>query len=45
MTRSNALSAFGRMSWGTHFLIYPISFGVYIGVYGPYKTKADQTAK
>jgi len=41
MSRVNALSTFGRMSWGTHFIIYPVSVGLYFGVYQPYKVKAD----
>jgi hypothetical protein len=45
MSRTNALSAFGRMGWGTHFLIYPISVGLYFGVYSPYKAKANQAVK
>ena len=45
MSRSNALSAFGRMGWGTHFLIYPISVGLYFGAYSPYKARKDEASK
>ena len=45
MSRSNALSAFGRMGWGTHFLVYPISLGLYFGVYSPYAERKAERAK
>ena len=45
MSRSNALSALGRMGWGTHFLVYPISVGMYFGVYKPYQEASDAAAK
>lgn len=45
MSRANALSAFGRMSWGTHFLVYPVSLGLYLGAYKPYAAKQEQAAK
>ena len=45
MSRSNALSALGKMGWGTHFLIYPISFGLYVGAYKPYQARSEQATK
>ena len=36
MSRANALSVLGRMSWGTHFFVYPSVLGLYVGVYKPY---------
>ena len=39
MSRANAMSAFGRMGWGTHFLFYPIALGFYVGAYKPYSAK------
>jgi len=45
MSRANALSAFGRMSWGTHFLAYPVAFGLYVGAYKPYAAKQEQIGK
>jgi len=31
------MSAMGRMGWGTHFLVYPTAFALYIGAYKPYQ--------
>ena len=45
MSRSNALSALGRMSWGTHFLIYPTILGAYVGVYKPYAKEQEAATK
>ena len=39
MSRTNALSALGRMGWGTHFLIYPTSVALYFGAYKPYQAR------
>ena len=45
MSRANALSAMGRMSWGTHFLIYPTLAGLYFGAYKPYAQRKEEAAK
>ena len=45
MSRSNAMSALGRMGWGTHFLVYPVSIGLYFGVWTPYSEKSAADAK
>ena len=45
MSRSNALSAFGRMGWGTHFLVYPVSIGLYFGAYKPYQARQEEAVK
>ena len=45
MSRSNALSALGKMSWGTHFMIYPIAAGLYMGAYKPYAQRQEEAAK
>ena len=45
MSRSNAMSALGRMGWGTHFLVYPITLGLYVGVYKPYQARSEEAAK
>ena len=40
------MSAFGRMSWGTHFLFYPTALALYFGGYKPYEArKAEATKK
>ena len=45
MSRSNAMSALGRMGWGTHFLVYPVSIGLYFGVWTPYSEKSAAAGK
>ena len=45
MSRSNALSALGRMGWGTHFLFYPTAVAFYYGVYTPYAEGQERAAK
>merc|ERR1711893_35399 len=45
MSRANALSTFGRMSWGTHFLVYPAALSLYVGVYKPYAQSKEEAAK
>mmetsp|Transcript_6862 Transcript_6862/g.9447 ORF Transcript_6862/g.9447 Transcript_6862/m.9447 type:complete len:125 (-) Transcript_6862:181-555(-) len=45
MSRSNALSALGRMGWGTHFLVYPTAVGLYFGAYKPYAKDQEEAAK
>ena len=42
LSRTNAMSALGRMSWGTHMLIYPTILGAYIGAYKPYAKKQEE---
>ena len=42
MSRTNALSAMGRMGWSTHFLIYPTIAGLYFGAYKPYAKKQEE---
>ena len=39
------MSTIGRMSWGTHFLVYPVALGLYIGAYKPYSAKQEQVGK
>ena len=39
------MSALGRMSWGTHFLIYPTLAGLYFGVWAPYSRQKEENAK
>ena len=34
--RPNALSTFGRMSWGAHLMVYPILVGAYVFGVKPY---------
>ena len=45
MSRSNAMSALGRMGWGTHALIYPTALAFYFGVYQPYSERSAAAAK
>ena len=45
MSRTNAMSALGRMGWGTHFLIYPTSIAFYYGVYKPYAAAGEAATK
>lgn len=45
MSRSNALSALGKMGWGTHFLLYPGAVGFYFGVYAPYAKSQEEAGK
>jgi len=45
MSRSNALSAFGRIGWGTHFLIYPTAAALYFGAYKPYAARQEEASK
>ena len=45
MSRANALSALGRMGWGTHMLAYPAAVGLYYGVYKPYEAGKEAAAK
>ena len=45
MSRSNALSALGKMGWGTHFLIYPTSIALYFGAYKPYQARQEAASK
>lgn len=45
MSRSNALSALGKMGWGTHFLIYPVSAGLYFGAYKPYAARQEKATQ
>ena len=45
MSRSNALSAMGRMGWNTHFLIYPTAIAAYLGVYKPYQARQEENTK
>ena len=42
--KSNALSSFGRMSWGAHLLVYPGIGALYMYVVKPYmkQREADQ---
>lgn len=39
--RPNALSTFGRMSWGTHLLVYPGILSLYLYVIKPYMKEND----
>ena len=45
MSRSNAMSAIGRMGWGTHFLIYPTAVAFYFGAYKPYQARGEEASK
>ena len=45
MSRSNAMSALGRMGWGTHMLAYPTLLGAYIFGYKPYKAAEEEAEK
>ena len=45
MSRANALSSFGRMGWGTHFMIYPTAVGLYFGAYKPYAKAQEDAVK
>ena len=39
------MSAMGRMSWGTHFLVYPVAFAAYVGAYKPYQARQEEATK
>ena len=43
--RTNGLSAFGRMGWGTHLLVYPSILTGYLLVYKPYQDKQAAAEK
>ena len=45
MSRTNALSTFGRLGWGTHFLVYPTGLAVYYFGYLPYSERQAKAAK
>ena len=40
--RPNALSTFGRMSWGAHLLLYPTLLGVYLFGVKPYMKESER---
>ena len=40
--RANALSTFGRMSWGAHLLVYPALLGVYVFGVKPYMNESNK---
>ena len=44
MSRANAMSALGRMGWGTHALIYPTLAGLYIGAWKPHTKRKEEAA-
>ena len=44
MSRTNALSAMGRMGWSTHFMIYPTIAGLYFGAYKPYAKRQEEAS-
>ena len=39
------MSAFGRIGWGTHFMVYPVALGLYFGAYKPYAARSADAAK
>ena len=39
--RPNAISTLGRMSWGTHLLVYPGILSLYLYVVKPYMKESD----
>ena len=45
MSRSNAMSALGRMGWGVHALVYPAAGAAYQFVYKPYAKAKEDAAK
>jgi len=45
MSRANALSAMGKMGWGTHMLMYPTLAGLYFGAYKPYAAREAKAAE
>ena len=44
MSKSNALSQFGRMSYGAHLLLYPSLLGLYLFGYKPYSDNKNKKA-
>ena len=44
MSRANALSALGRMGWGTHMMIYPTLAGLYFGAWKPHSARKAEAA-
>ncbi len=43
--RPNALSTFGRMSWGTHLLVYPGLAALYLYVVKPYMNNSAEKSE
>ena len=41
---ANALSMFGRMSYGAHLTLYPVVGGTAYFLFNTYKTSADKAA-
>jgi hypothetical protein len=44
MTKANALSAIGRMSYGAHLCFYPTAFGFYTYVIAPHRAASAAAA-
>ena len=40
--RPNALSTFGRMSWGTHLILYPTLLAGYLFGVKPYMKESER---
>ena len=45
MSRTNAMSTLGRMSWGVHALFYPTTLALYFGAWKPYTERSEKAAK